>query len=117
LSDFPNLEAVHIGYNPITDLSPLIARTQLEDVDLRGLDLSNISFLESFTELFYLDLGDNLISDITPLVENTGLGEGDFVNLDGNVLDVTDGSDDKADIDALIARGVDVSFEDQKAPQ
>jgi Leucine-rich repeat (LRR) protein len=114
VDQLPKLEGIVLGYNPITDLTPIFDETQLTELDLENFELVYIDFLRTFTQLQILDLANNNIDDLTPLVENTGLGDGDFIRLDANLLDVTDGSDDKAAIDALIARGVEVTFEDQK---
>jgi hypothetical protein len=44
------------------------------------------------------------------LVGNSGLGKGDEVYLDGNNLDLTEGSKDMANIKALEDRGVMVYY-------
>ncbi|MCL0098397.1 hypothetical protein M1O16_00820, partial [Dehalococcoidia bacterium] len=62
------------------------------------------------TNLTELRLGGNQISHLTPLVANTGLGQGDEVDLRGNPLDLTPGSQNMRDIEELQGRGVIVSF-------
>jgi len=46
------------------------------------------------------------ISDISPLLENSGLGAGDLVRLEGNDLELWEGSDDMENIKALKNGGV-----------
>jgi hypothetical protein len=106
---------LNIDGNDITSLSFVSNFPNLESLEVRRLGLSDITPLRTLTELFELGLEENNIADITPLVENTGIGQGDEIYLSENLLDVT--GDDKADIDALIARGVTVTFENQKTPQ
>jgi len=66
--------------------------------------------LTNLTELY---LQENQISDIRALVDNPGLDAGDRVDLRHNALDLTPGSPDMVDIEALQARRVRVSFEPQ----
>ncbi len=59
---------------------------RLTHLHARNIDISDLTGLESATNLTYLSLNDNNISDISPLVANTGLGTGDHVHLWGNPL-------------------------------
>ena len=58
----------------------------LTHLHARNIDISDLTGLESATNLTYLSLNDNNISDISPLVANTGLGSRDHVHLWGNPL-------------------------------
>ena len=60
--------------------------TTLTHLHARNIDISDLTGLESATNLTYLSLNDNNISDISPLVENTGLGSRDHVHLWRNPL-------------------------------
>ncbi len=108
---------LNVDGNSIESLGFLSNFPMLESLELRNLGISDITPITPLTKLSRLVLEGNNITDITPLVGSTGLGQGDEVNISGNFLDVTDGSDDKNNIDALIARGVNVTFENQKTPQ
>jgi hypothetical protein len=108
------LDTLNLDGNTVSDLAFLSNFPDLVEFNGAANGISDISPLKDLTKLEQLEIEENDIADITPLVENTGLGENDFINLDENRLDITDGSDDKNDIDALIARGVNVSFENQK---
>lgn len=103
---------LNIDGNDITSLDFLSNFPNLEVLEARRLGLSDLTPLKTLTELFELSLEENDITDITPLVENTGIAQDDEIDLRENLLDVT--GDDKANIDALIARGVTLDVEDQK---
>jgi len=109
-----NLTYLVLDDNQIGDISPLASLTSLTLLSLNGNQISDVSSLASLTELTVLYLGGNQISDISPLVENSGLGEGDVVRLEGNNLDLREGSEDMENIRALEDRGVavyhDLSF-------
>jgi hypothetical protein len=74
----------------------------------RAGKITDLSGIEHCTELQRLDLRYNQISDISPLVNNSGIGEGDRVDLRDNPLN------DEAyevHITALQERGVEVLFD------
>jgi hypothetical protein len=62
------------------------------------------------TDLTGLDLADNQILDISALVDNGGLGAGDLVTIRYNYLDITPGSPNMLDIEALQGRGINVVY-------
>ena len=93
----------------ITDLTGLETATNLTDLWLSNNSISDISPLSSLTNLTNLGIGSNSISDISPLVENTGLGEGDEVDVRRNPLNPTSIN---THIPALQSRGVKVQFDD-----
>ena len=98
------LQNLDIRGNEISDISDLAGLTSLQDLSLWGNQISDIAVLAGFTNLQTLILKDNQISDISALVANTGLGDGDFVYLYNNLLDTTPGSEDMLNINALEAR-------------
>ena len=108
-----DLNWLNIDRNTIDSLSFLSDFPNLEIIEARGLGISDISVLQGLSKLNTVSLDDNEIIDITALVNNSGIGDGDVVDVRGNRLETNSGQD-KTDIDALIARGVDVSFENQK---
>ena len=85
----------------------------LTHLHARNIDISDLTGLESATNLTYLSLNDNNISDISPLVANTGLGSRDHVHLWGNPLS---GLSLNAHIPALRGRGVRVVPDEEAEP-
>ena len=85
----------------------------LTHLHARNIDISDLTGLESATNLTYLSLNDNNISDISPLVANTGLGTGDHVHLWGNPLSSLSLN---AYIPALRDRGVRVVPDEEAEP-
>ena len=110
LSSLTNLTELYLGENQISDISPLSSLTNLTSLYLGENQISDISALSSLTNLITLRLSGNQISDISPLLENSGLGEGDGVYLEGNNLDLWEGSDDMENVKALEDRGVVVHY-------
>ena len=91
-------------------LAALAGLTGLQDLYLHENQISDITALSGLTGLQNLYLSVNQISDITALATNNGLGAGDSVRLFNNPLDTTPGSQNILDIQALQARGVNVSY-------
>lgn len=115
LSSLTNLTELDLFRNKISDISPLSSLTNLTGLYLFRNQISDISPLSSLTNLTELDLYANNISDISPLVENSGLGAGDIVRLEGNNLELREGSEDVEHIKALKNRGVIVLHESSGA--
>ena len=86
---------------------------RLTHLHARNIDISDLTGLESATNLTYLSLNDNNISDISPLVANTGLGSRDHVHLWGNPLSSLSLNDY---IPALRGRGVRVVPDEEAEP-
>ena len=86
---------------------------RLTHLHARNIDISDLTGLESATNLTYLSLNDNNISDISPLVGNTGLGSRDHVHLWGNPLSNLSLN---AHIPALRDRGVRVVPDEEAEP-
>ena len=69
-----NLTELHLGYNRISDLSPLKNLTNLEILDLHiNGRISDVSPLKDLINLQWLSLRGNQISDISPLKDLTDL--------------------------------------------
>ena len=88
----------------------LISTSCLIGLCLNNNQISDISPLNSLTNLIELKLQFNQISDLSPLVENSGLGERDMLQLQNNNLDLSEGSEDLEDIRVLEERGVLVDY-------
>ena len=118
ISPLENLAAVYdlgLRNNQISNISPLSNLTNLDQLRLQNNRISDLTSLQNLSKLRVLWLYDNQISDITPLVLNSGLGSGDQIYLSNNYLDISPGSQNMTDIDALIARGAIVFYTPQKA--
>ena len=79
----------------------------LTHLEAPNANISDLTGLESATNLTVLNLGGNSISDISLLVANTGLGSGDVVNVSENPLN---SASITTHIRALQTRGVIVEF-------
>ncbi len=86
---------------------------RLTHLHARNIDISDLTGLESATNLTYLSLNDNNISDISPLIANTGLGSRDHVHLWGNPLSSLSLNDY---IPALRGRGIRVVPDEEAEP-
>ena len=114
LASFTALYELRLGGNEISELGFLEDLTAINSLWLSSNNISDITELQNLTNLRHLVLDQNSITDIQPLVDNSGVASGDFVYLRYNLLDVTPGSDDMTDIQALIDRGVNVYYLPQK---
>jgi internalin A len=111
LSGHTNLYRVWFNYTQVADISYLAGLNNLQTLYISHNQISDIGVLEFLPALDKLDLSYNLIAGITPLVSNTGItGAGDTVVINNNLLDTGSGSDDMDDIDALLGRGVNLTY-------
>jgi len=78
--------------------------------------VTDISSLQNLINLFSLYFSYNQLSDISALVSNPGLGSGDQIYMEYNYLDLTDGSQNKQDIETLLSRGVSIDYIPQRTP-
>lgn len=99
------------------DLSPLAALINLQTLYAGSNHVRDLTPLVGLTNLTYLSLSWAEISDIHPLVINSnngGLSSGDTVDITcqggPEGLDITPGSQDMQDIEALQANGVNVIY-------
>ena len=87
----------------ITDLTGLETATNLQHLNLIGNAVTDISPLTGLTNLKMLRLEGNAISDLSPLVANVGLGNGDKVVVGDNPLSATSIN---SHLPVLVDRGV-----------
>jgi Leucine-rich repeat (LRR) protein len=76
-----NLEQLELVGNHVSNLSPLSNLTKLTYLDLRGNRISSLSPLSKLTKLAYLDLRGNCVSNLSPLSNLTRLT---YLDLHGN---------------------------------
>jgi hypothetical protein len=105
-----DLKVLSVGDNKLTDLSLLRQFASLEELGLSRNQIADIAPLRELVMLERLKLADNKITNISALVDNSGLGAGDEVDVSHNSLDLTPGSEDRKNLDALLARGVNVQY-------
>ena len=87
----------------ITDLTGLETATNLQHLNLIGNAVTDISPLTGLTNLKVLRLEGNAIADLSPLVANVGLGNGDKVVVNDNPLSETSIN---SHLPVLVDRGV-----------
>ena len=104
------LVALNLGGNQISDISALSSLSNLAVIILYDNQINDISPLASLFNLTRLDLNGNRIDDISALLENDGLGAGDEIYLKDNNLDLSEGSEDLANIKILENMGVRVIY-------
>lgn len=75
LTNFPNLKRLICidSKKPVTDISPLAELTELEYIELFMQDITDISALANHTKLLDLNLCHNNITDLSPLYSCTSL--------------------------------------------
>ncbi len=75
LSGLAGLQALNLGWNQISNLSPLAGLNNLTTLSLWGNRLSALTGIEGLTNLTYLDFADNQVTDLTPVQNLTALEE------------------------------------------
>jgi|GEM_PF-1238032 len=132
LANLPKLTWLFLSDNPISNLTPLAGLSNLEDLSLDMAPLSDISVISNFTKMRSLSLFNDQIADLTPLANLNNL---DILNLEFNkidtistlvnlqkirviflhynYLDISPGSQNMADIQSLLNRGVNVVYTPQ----
>lgn len=113
LSYLTDLGNIMLCLNPVNDLTPISGLTKLYRLWCNATNVSDISPLLNLTELDEVFMAYNQIADISVLNSNTGIGSGDTIKIDYNYLDLTPGSDDMNNIEALLGKGVTVIYEPQ----
>ncbi len=86
LSGLSKLEAIYLPDNEISDISPLSRLTDLRTLVLDSNQISDISPLSGLTNLRFLSVGSNQISDISPLSKLNNLI--DLGLSDNNISDI-----------------------------
>lgn len=107
--DLSRLHTLEIGWPTIAYITPLYGKTELTYLNLDGLDLTDITFLQEFEQLQTLLLAYNQLTTLAPLVAYPGIGAGDYVDARNNPLDLTDAAV-QADFQALLDRGVNLDY-------
>lgn len=110
ISALTALNELYVSNNQIANIGALSGIAGLQKLSLWGNLVENIQPLVALTSLELLWLSNNAIQDIQPLVDNAGLGSDDEVDIRHNPLDLTPGSRTMQNIQALIARGVDLRY-------
>ena len=110
-------QEIDIGGTSVTDLSPIHGLTELQRLRVfyLGLTDADIEFLRDFNQLEDLRLDGNELTDISTLVDNSAIADGDKVNISNNLLDLSNPGV-QADVQALLDRGVDLTYEPQNTP-
>lgn len=114
LRDLVRLERLIFEDNRVESLAGLEKLTSLEWLWFKNNQVRDISVLENLTKLNLLYFPSNYVEDIGPLVRNNGLGYGDDIDMAYNSLDLTEGSQNMRDIQALLDRGVGVGYSPQR---
>ncbi|MCD8013035.1 MAG: protein kinase [Lachnospiraceae bacterium] len=70
-----------IGYNPLTDLSPLEGNTDIRTLNLAGLEISDVSVISTLTNLSSLNISSTNIRSLAGL-ENCTIRELNIYDLD-----------------------------------
>ncbi len=104
------LVTLNLDGNQISDISSFAPLSNLAILSISDNQITDVSPLASLLNMTRLNLNGNQISDISPLLENSGFGDGDEIYIKGNNLDLTEGSEDMANIKSLEDRGVFVSY-------
>jgi Leucine-rich repeat (LRR) protein len=134
LGTFPRLTALFLDGNPITDLTPLLNLPELRTLGLNyvpsvspsllanfsglhelymeGTDLSDLGFVGGMRQLRILRAANNPLTSIAPVVA-AQLPEQWLFTVNGALLDLTDGSQARLDIQTLQGRGMTVEFQGQ----
>ena len=115
--DVKTLKQLDAHGHMIRSLVGLDYFVELTSLDLRENALRDVAPLARLTKLVDLHLEANFVDNLAPLLSNVGAAVSRpsvSVYLRGNCLDISDGSDDTRDRDALIAFGVTVSTGQQR---
>ena len=139
VATMPNLTTLQLWGNPdVTNVSAVVGLTDLYELDLGGTSVTDLTpihdlpgvgllslywlnledadfaFLEGLTNLTRLWLDGNFLTDLSMLVNNLNIGEGTEVDVSNNCLDLSTSSATMDQVNALIARGAEVTYEPQR---
>lgn len=98
LTEMTYLESLYLDNNNIEDISVLENFTGLYVLTIANNRIRDISSLQYLSSLFILDLANNYLYDISAL---SGIESIFMLDVSGNYLDLDEGSDDMAVIDAI----------------
>jgi len=111
LSNFKELRKLSLYSNHVMDITILSNLNNLAYFNFASNTVSNINPLTNLINLDTINLAYNTVSDITSLVNNVGLTTNDNIDMRNNNLDLTAGSEDMQNIQALIDRGIVVLYQ------
>ncbi len=75
VASLAGLETLSLGWNGLTDLSPLSPLTELTSLSVWGNSVTDLTPLAQLTALTYLDFSENTVTDIAPVSSLTALKE------------------------------------------
>lgn len=81
-----NVKSLDLSGQNLTDISAIVACTELERLNLSGNNISDLSPLMNLQHLQWLDVSNNQISDMRPLM---GLPSLDYLDISGNYISST----------------------------
>ncbi len=135
LAALTNLLTLDLSHNLVTNFAGLTTLTNLQVLYLNGNSISNISFVAGLPQLVGLNLIWNRVAELTPVAGLTNLSwlgtsynlltniaglrklpELRSVSLNGNLLDLTEGSEATGIIGTLQSNGVVVYYQPQLEP-
>ena len=85
-NELGQLVFLRAGNRGVVSLDGLELAENLEELDLSGNAISDLSPLVDLMQLERIDLSNNAIQDVGPLLQNPAIGTGDEVYLQGNPL-------------------------------
>jgi len=117
LFDLPDLRWLAISGNPIREAAQLENLTNLATLLAADCGIRDADFVSGLPRLVYLDLSDNLLTDLEPLVTHTWpQAEEEWllsqvtIKLEGNPLDLAEGSPAKQQLQLLQDRGIKITY-------
>lgn len=109
LSNLINLEQLGLQAIEISDINPLSALRNLEILDLSNMPIDDIEAVRDLRNVTLLYLNNNLIEDISPIVQGL-ITTLERLDIYGNLLDLTPGSEDMLNIEKLLDAGIIVIY-------
>jgi parallel beta-helix repeat protein len=110
IAGLTSLTILRLSNNMISDLTPISGLVSLEQILLAGNLITDVSPLSTLVNLAYLSLSNNQITDIAAIM---GLPSLIDLNIQLNYLNLLSSSDDFANINNLLMRGVNVIYTPQ----
>ena len=114
LQRLERLERVYLNGMGVRDAGALAGLTRLRIVHLDGNALEDIAFTAGLERLIDLRVAGNRIDDLAPLVANQGFATNATLDVRDNCLDLGDDGADRAALEALRGRGVEVEAMPQR---
>jgi Leucine-rich repeat (LRR) protein len=67
INDLTQLKSLHLSFNEINDITPLVELTKLKTLYLGGNNIHNLDALSELSELTELGIQKNYVQDLSPL--------------------------------------------------